>query len=126
MYCHNCGKEVPDDAKFCPNCGVDLSSITKKDDVYPISDEHPYVNNENNNSSVFNNGKSKGANNFSIIGFIFSFILPVFGLIFSIIGLNNDKKENKNRNGFAIAGIIISSIWIIIYLMAFILRYVQL
>lgn len=25
MFCKNCGKEVPDNAKFCPGCGEDLS-----------------------------------------------------------------------------------------------------
>lgn len=25
MFCKNCGKEVPDNTKFCPGCGADLS-----------------------------------------------------------------------------------------------------
>lgn len=24
MYCKNCGKQIPDDSKFCPNCGHKL------------------------------------------------------------------------------------------------------
>lgn len=22
MFCKNCGKQIPDDAAFCPNCGA--------------------------------------------------------------------------------------------------------
>ena len=24
MYCQFCGKQIPDQAKFCPECGADL------------------------------------------------------------------------------------------------------
>ena len=27
MYCPNCGKEIPDESKFCPECGY---TITQK------------------------------------------------------------------------------------------------
>lgn len=27
MFCENCGKEIPDDAKFCPECGAAVSSV---------------------------------------------------------------------------------------------------
>ncbi len=26
MYCVNCGKQVSDEGKYCPNCGADLKS----------------------------------------------------------------------------------------------------
>lgn len=29
MFCQKCGTEVPDDVKFCPKCGHDLSNRTK-------------------------------------------------------------------------------------------------
>lgn len=25
MYCRFCGKQIPDNAKFCPECGADLA-----------------------------------------------------------------------------------------------------
>ena len=28
MYCSNCGKEMADDARFCPACGASVSSLT--------------------------------------------------------------------------------------------------
>lgn len=27
MFCINCGKQIPDDAIFCPYCGAKISSI---------------------------------------------------------------------------------------------------
>ena len=26
MFCNKCGKNIPDDSTFCPNCGASLSS----------------------------------------------------------------------------------------------------
>ena len=28
MYCRKCGKEIPDGAKFCPNCGEKTDDTT--------------------------------------------------------------------------------------------------
>lgn len=51
----------------------------------------------------------KGNENINIIAFVFSFVMPIVGLILSIIGLSKSKKSNSN-NGLAIAGLIISII----------------
>lgn len=29
MYCHNCGKELPDGSKFCPDCGAAQAAAPK-------------------------------------------------------------------------------------------------
>lgn len=31
MYCRNCGKQIPDDAKFCPECGASVSETSKSE-----------------------------------------------------------------------------------------------
>ena len=53
-----------------------------------------------------NNNKT---NLFGIIGFIFSFLLPLVGLILSILGLNESKKTG-NGHGLSLAGVIISAV----------------
>lgn len=64
-----------------------------------------------------NNKQSEGL---GIAGFIVSFFFPLIGLILSIIGLSNGKKNN-NGVGFAIAGIVLSCILIFIRILAVLL-----
>lgn len=35
MFCPNCGKEIPDESKFCGSCGADLSDVTSE----PVTSE---------------------------------------------------------------------------------------
>jgi len=75
------------------------------------------MNNENNTGGI-NNQIQQENNTIAIIGFIFSFLFALVGLICSIIGYRKAKKINVGK-GLSIAGIIISSISIVINLMAF-------
>lgn len=63
------------------------------------------------------NHATGGSNGMAIAGFIMAFIIPLLGLIFSIIGLNraNERPDQKGR-GLAIAGIILSSVLMLINL----------
>lgn len=56
-----------------------------------------------------NNSVRKPTETISVVGFILSFIMPLIGLILSIIGLHKSKKNNSNQ-GLSIAGLIISII----------------
>lgn len=89
MYCKNCGNEIHDDAVVCIHCGVPTQ-------------------NYNNQPQQQNYQQS---NTMAIVGFILSFFIALAGLICSIIGLQRaDNELNGNGRGFAIAGIVISSI----------------
>lgn len=55
----------------------------------------------------------KGANGMAIAGMIFAILLPLLGLILSIIGLNKSKKLGQGT-GLPLAGIITSSVLLII------------
>lgn len=35
MFCENCGKEIPDDAKFCPECGTPITEVRGSDPAEP-------------------------------------------------------------------------------------------
>lgn len=52
--------------------------------------------------------EGNGYDGMCIAGFVMSLIIPLFGLIFSIVGLVNVQRTGKRGRGFAIAGIIIS------------------
>lgn len=62
--------------------------------------------------------ENQSYNGFAIAGFVCSFFVALVGLILSIIGLNQIKKQGGKGKGLAIAGIIISAaqfvIWIIL------------
>ena len=60
--------------------------------------------------------EKKGTNVFAILGFIFAFVLPPLGLVFSIIGLATSGKYGGKLKGMAIAGLIISIVFIALWL----------
>ena len=84
MYCRNCGSNLDDRAVVCPHCGV------------PTGVQPPEQTTESNTIAT--------------VGFILSFFVAIAGLICSIIGYRNASKLNGNGKGFALAGIIISSV----------------
>ncbi len=89
MFCNNCGREIDDKAVVCPNCGV----VANKQALAP---------------------ESTKSNTLAIVGFICSFLIPIVGLICSIIGYKKAHEYNDNGKSLALAGIIISSVIIII------------
>ena len=59
---------------------------------------------------------NKPTNTMAILGLIFAFVMPILGLIFSIIAKGQIKKTGENGAGLATAGLIISIIWMVIIL----------
>ncbi len=57
---------------------------------------------------------SGGTNTMAILGFIFSLLIPILGLIFSIIALGQIKRTGERGHGLALAGLIISILSIVI------------
>lgn len=56
------------------------------------------------------NNKQNNTNSMAILGFIFSFLFSILGLIFSIIALKQIKEKKEEGKGLATAGLIISII----------------
>ena len=64
--------------------------------------------------------EKKQSEGIGIAGFILAFFFPLMGLILSIVGVVKGKKNN-NGIGFAVAGIIISALWLILRFLLIIL-----
>lgn len=115
MYCENCGANIDESKdlpKFCPNCGAQI--VRNADGtVNTVDRQRPIV--INNTSAV-----KAGTNGYAIVALIMSFflMLSVLSLIFGIVGLYNSQKINSGK-GTSIAAIVISSIWIVLVIIAF-------
>lgn len=99
MFCKNCGKEIDDGAVVCPNCGVATENMAKN--TAPVATQK---------------------NSMALAGFILALLgFNVIALILSIVGLTNSKKPEfaGDGKGFAIAGIVISSIYIAIFIILY-------
>lgn len=115
-FCTNCGREVNEGDNVCSNCGNVLNGAQHSNPT-PV-----YA-----NSTV----TQSGSNGMAIAGFVVSLVSTILccgafnwlALVFSIIGLVNAKNYNNNGKGLAIAGIIISSIFMIIEIILVITGY---
>lgn len=86
MYCSVCGYEIKDDAHFCPHCGTAVQ----------------YIKTDEEKTNVI-----------AVVGFVFSFIIGIVGLICSIIGYRNaDSLYNGKYKRLALSGVLISEITI--------------
>ncbi len=131
MYCKHCGKQIPDDAAVCPECG----KATGERPVGPVpSEKRIYCKNCGrevdpkavvcpNCGAKLDSAEKKPVNGIGIAGFVLSiisvwggsvFIVPLVGLILSAIGVAQRKKYSAN--GFATAGLVISIVTLVFWL----------
>lgn len=136
MLCKLCGKQII--GKYCIYCG-------KKSSTAVVGNLRPSDNSATDNLDldIDNSGNSytesgatqpssstgqKQSNGFAIAGFILSLFGEIFfiiGLIFSIIGLVKSRQMNDSGKGLAIAGIVISSLYVAFYVIYFILMMIR-
>lgn len=111
-FCSNCGSELTKNTKTCKNCQAEVIDSTIIKEVVVEEEEKKEV----------KNTPTEQSNAMAIIAFVVSiislvacccFLSPV-SLILSIIGLVITKKYTKDYKGFAIAGLVLSIIQIII------------
>jgi len=102
--------------KFCPNCGNALNEQGVCTNCNPVKEEAKTV------EVITTTAAPKKSNGMALAGFIISLVSVLLccggfswlGLIFSIIGVVKAKQLDGNGKGLGIAGIIISSIGMIL------------
>lgn len=138
-YCLNCRKELEEGQKFCTGCGTPVQNPVVNEpvsvepqmvaqpqvQVQPQVVSQPQVQSQVVSQPAQVNqtlaAEKKDSNVFAIVGFVLAIIsllccgaTGAFGLIFSIIGLVESKKKNGAGKGLSIAGIVISSIMVVL------------
>ena len=63
----------------------------------------------------------QGTNTMAILALVFAFVFPILGLVFGIIARGQIKTSGEQGDGLALAGIIISVIWLVLIVLFFIL-----
>ncbi len=105
-FCPFCGEELVDEAKFCKNCGKDISSYTAPPkDQQPTHTYTPPVTENSHTLAV-------------VLGFICAVLIPLFGLIFGIYLFT--RKDSSNAKTFGIVIIALAVVvWIISFMVGF-------
>lgn len=89
MFCRNCGKELPEEAKFCPNCGYNKT-------------------NSEASAKSSSSGKITAINVLTILSMvlgIFAFFIPTIVGAFVLEAIKKAKKANE-LTGIAVACLI--------------------
>ena len=130
-FCPSCGQEITEEGTFCINCGYNLSQLNQVQDEVQVQVQNPNPNQNNYNNNNFNGNYNQNVqmvptytNGMAITGFVlgivsllcccYTSILAVVGIVFAIVGLNNANTHGGIGKGFAIAGIVLNSISILI------------
>lgn len=116
MFCINCGKELADGIKFCPECGTAVVGNTYE------NHEEPKVETTESNQPIQPDVITPVAppqvrtHPLTIVGFVLSFFVPLVGLILSIIARNKINKDPliAGSKELTVAGIVISIVELVL------------
>ena len=135
MLCKYCGNELEEGAKFCPACGKPQdqpqahpipgigsqsqpqaqpqpqAQFQPNPGAYQQQNQGPRPIPTNNPYQQYNKNKT---NSMAVAGFILAFFVPLVGLILSIMGYQQIQKSGEKGRGLALAGIIISAVWMVL------------
>lgn len=114
-YCRKCGAQLADDDNYCYFCGSNLEEQKEE-----LKEERPTFSDQ---SYYEDNNYKPQPNTVALLGFVFSFLSPIIGLILSIVGLNKSRELRGVGRGYAIAGIIISVVSFFLSLAVYYLMY---
>ena len=111
-FCPKCGTKMTENDEFCPECGT--KNVQKKKRVVEEYEYEAPARSYQPAQQDYYGVAPQRTNGMGIAGFVLSFLIPILGLIFSIIGYTKAKEYNDNAKGLSLAGIIISSVFIVI------------
>ncbi len=102
-FCPFCGEELVDEAKFCKNCGKDVSVYADIGNNTPNSHEYVMPASEKSHTLA------------TVLGFIFAFLIPILGIIIGIYLLT--RKDSSKAKKY---GIIVIALAAVVWFVSFI------
>ena len=93
MYCTHCGKQIDDDAKFCPYCGQEVPAVYQYE---PIN---------NDGSSLM----------FQLVGFLF----PIIGFVLYTFYYRKSPLKARSAGIGALIGLIVNIVLLVLGNMVF-------
>lgn len=118
MFCKNCGKEISEDVRFCPNCGCDLTGSQPAGNGGQPRDMH--------------RGQTKPPTHLVLAIIVTIFCCLPFGIL-SIIystkvdsywlagNVNEAWAYSRKAWNWALVGLVLSVVWWIVYMIMFFL-----
>ncbi|HNV96952.1 MAG TPA: zinc-ribbon domain-containing protein [bacterium] len=121
MFCHKCGKELLENAKFCDNCGTKIKE--KEDNLknIPIEKEKDLIKKDGNINKTQWGDLAITSFILGILSMLLASIgiIPLIALIVSIFALIKMKQMKKSSKIFTIIGFIFAVLYCINFFMVF-------
>lgn len=128
IKCSECGHDMSNQAKMCPNCGYQNNTFNCPECNKPISVNSSscpycgYIFSDVQENLVTINSKGKNYA-LAIFSFIFSFISSVISLTLAVIVCSSNKNEKNDATTLAIISSVICLIRIVITIIYFLYTY---
>ena len=114
MFCAKCGKEMDDNAKFCPSCGADATAQTETEQT---SVQQPTYSEPAFTEQAESSGTGVGAMVCGIVSLVLCWV-PIVGLVLGIVATILGGKGRQtlppDKRGMALAGFIMGIIGMVI------------
>lgn len=124
IKCSECGKEMSDHAKMCPNCGCDNNIMFCPECDKQLSSKASMCPNcgcafkkINSNSNTDERGENYNMALAALICSFFAFT-TIISLVLGIIVLNSNKGKSNAAKTMATISVIISCVFMLIYFVA--------
>ena len=110
-FCSKCGTALSNESVHCPRCGAYIGAENKSS--------------SSSSSSSRSSSSSNQTNAMAVAGFICAFFFPLLGLIFSGIGISKSKQMCGAGHGLAVAGLVISILYMVFSLLLSLIYFVS-
>ena len=121
MLCNHCGNEIEEGSVVCPYCGSLVNESAPAEPAQAAPSAQPAQ--PQYQQPVQQAPVASGSNGLATAGFVLALLgFNVIALVLSIVGLTKAKKLGGTGKGLAIAGIIISSLYMVIIVIYVIVR----